>query len=93
VLYARVPYWSGDAPAYADALAQLLRTCRLKARRVRSTSDRQMWAERGARLGLIAASNFIETKVGMSPTRSASLPLCLFLLLPRCPLCRSRELT
>ncbi|KAI0061054.1 hypothetical protein BV25DRAFT_830314 [Artomyces pyxidatus] len=58
VLHARVRYWAGDPLGYADALSALLHKCRRRAR----AGDREMWMERGARVGLIAASQFIETK-------------------------------
>jgi hypothetical protein len=63
VIYARVKYWASDANGYTDALGVLLRRCRRRARAARLDADRQMWVERGARVGLIAASQFIETKV------------------------------
>ncbi|KAI0305862.1 hypothetical protein B0F90DRAFT_1873301 [Multifurca ochricompacta] len=63
VIQARVKYWAGDHYGYADALGALLRRCKRRARSARITdADRQMWIERGARVGLIAASQFIETK-------------------------------
>ncbi|KAF8269800.1 hypothetical protein EI94DRAFT_1778124 [Lactarius quietus] len=62
VIQARVKYWAGDANGYTDALGVLLRRCRRRARAARIDGDRQMWVERGARVGLIAASQFIETK-------------------------------
>ncbi|KAH9975978.1 hypothetical protein BGW80DRAFT_1484321 [Lactifluus volemus] len=62
VINARVKYWAGDAYGYTDALGVLLRRCRRRARNARLDADRQMWIERGARVGLIAASQFIETK-------------------------------
>lgn len=62
VIHARVKYWAGDANGYTDALGVLLRRCRRRARAARLDADRQMWVERGARVGLIAASQFIETK-------------------------------
>ncbi len=63
VIYARVKYWAGDAQGYTDALGALLRRCRRRARIARLDADRQMWIERAARVGLIAASQFIEIKV------------------------------
>ncbi|KAI0047187.1 hypothetical protein FA95DRAFT_1582762 [Auriscalpium vulgare] len=65
VLQARVRYWSGDPRGYTDALGALLRKCRRKARQ----GDREMWAERGARVALIAASQFVETKDFTAATR------------------------
>ncbi|KAH9040457.1 hypothetical protein EDB85DRAFT_2173585 [Lactarius pseudohatsudake] len=62
VIHARVKYWAADATGYTDALGALLRRCRRRARASRLDVDRQMWVERGARVGLIAASQFIETK-------------------------------
>ncbi|KAI0255915.1 hypothetical protein BJV78DRAFT_582531 [Lactifluus subvellereus] len=62
VIHARMKYWVDDAHGYTDALGTLLRRCRRRARRARLDADRQMWIERGARVGLIAASQFIETK-------------------------------
>ncbi|KAI0033936.1 hypothetical protein K488DRAFT_46636 [Vararia minispora EC-137] len=62
VLAARAPYWAGDSLGHADALARLLRKCRKSARSARRAEERQMWVERGARVGLIAASNAIEAK-------------------------------
>ena len=66
VIQARVKYWAADAHGYTDALGILLRRCRRRARAARLDADRQMWVERGARVGLIAASQFIETKVFLS---------------------------
>lgn len=65
VLRARVKYWSGDPLGYLDALGALLRKCKRKARAARGergAGDRQMWMERGARVSLIVASQFIEMK-------------------------------
>ncbi|KAI0285811.1 hypothetical protein BGY98DRAFT_909570 [Russula aff. rugulosa BPL654] len=62
VIYARVKYWAGDSQGYTDALGALLRRCRRRARIARLDADRQMWIERAARVGLIAASQFIEIK-------------------------------
>ena len=67
VIQARVKYWAADAHGYTDALGILLRRCRRRARAARLDADRQMWVERGARVGLIAASQFIETKVCSPP--------------------------
>jgi hypothetical protein len=67
VVHARVRYWAGDGHGYADALGALLRRCRRRARGARIDSDRQMWIERGARVGLITASHFIEIKVAAPP--------------------------
>ena len=63
VIYARITYWAGNAHGYTDALGGLLRRCRRRARMARLDADRQMWIERGARVGLTAASHFIEIKV------------------------------
>ena len=63
VIHARVKYWAGDAHGYTDALGALLRRCRRRARAARLDADHQMWIERAARVGLIAASQFIEIKV------------------------------
>lgn len=51
-----------------DELAGLMAKCRRKARQARgggerARADRGMWMERGARVALIAASQFIEMKV------------------------------
>jgi tetratricopeptide (TPR) repeat protein len=62
VIHARVKYWAGDAHGYTDALGVLLRRCRRRARGARVDADHQMWVERAARVGLIAASQFIEIK-------------------------------
>ncbi|KAH9995547.1 hypothetical protein BJV77DRAFT_942843 [Russula vinacea] len=62
VIHARVKYWAGDAHGYTDALGALLRRCRRRARGARTDADHQMWVERAARVGLIAASQFIEIK-------------------------------
>ncbi|EIM83049.1 uncharacterized protein STEHIDRAFT_64090 [Stereum hirsutum FP-91666 SS1] len=65
VIYARLKYWAGDPLGYVDALAGLMRKCRRKARGARGErgkADRGMWMERGARVALIAASQFIEMK-------------------------------
>ena len=72
VIHARVKYWAADAHGYADALGALLRRCRRRARSARLDADRQMWIERGARVGLIAASHFIEIKVNPLSLRSLS---------------------
>jgi len=79
VIHARVKYWAGDAHGYTDALGALLRRCRRRARGARLDADRQMWIERGARVGLIAASHFIEIKV--SPLSSLFPPLFSFPIL------------
>jgi trafficking protein particle complex subunit 12 len=75
VINARVKYWAGDAYGYTDALGVLLRRCRRRARNARLDADRQMWIERGARVGLIAASQFIETKVSFVFFFSNTVPL------------------
>lgn len=62
VIHARVKYWAGDAHGYTDALGALLTRSRRRARAARLDADHQMWVERGARVALIAASQFIETK-------------------------------
>ena len=72
VIHARVKYWADDPHGYTDALGTLLRRCRRRARSARLDADRQMWMERGARVGLIAASQFIETKV-IKPSSSPHL--------------------
>ena len=69
VIYARVRYWAGDAQGYTDALGALLRRCRRRARTARLDADRQMWIERAARVGLIAASQFIEIKVSLRQSK------------------------
>ena len=79
VIHARVKYWAGDAHGYTDALGALLRRCRRRAQSARLDADRQMWIERGARVGLIATSHFIEIKV--SPLSSLFPPLFSFPIL------------
>ncbi|KAA1470247.1 hypothetical protein DENSPDRAFT_774116 [Dentipellis sp. KUC8613] len=69
VLHARLRYWAGDARGYLDALGALLAKCRRRARRERSAGERQMWIERAARVGLIAASQFVEMKDYAAATR------------------------
>jgi hypothetical protein len=71
VINARVKYWAGDAQGYTDTLGALLRRCRRRARITRLDADRQMWIERAARVGLIAASQFIEIKVSLIKFTSA----------------------
>ena len=51
---------------YLDALAALLKRCKLQARdaqRRRDSTGSEMWKERGARVCLILASQLIEMKV------------------------------
>ncbi|KAI0642124.1 hypothetical protein C8Q79DRAFT_918591 [Trametes meyenii] len=81
VLHARLKYWAGDHLGYLDALAALLRRCRAAARAPAPASRRDraqvaMWAERGARVGLIMASQLVEMR---DYTAAAKLlePLCL----------------
>lgn len=69
-MYTRLRYWAGDHMGYLDALAALLKKCRLKCRAVTSSSSSTddtvapMWKERGARVALIMASQMVEMKVG-----------------------------
>ncbi|KAJ7334216.1 hypothetical protein DFH08DRAFT_707355 [Mycena albidolilacea] len=76
VMYARLKYWAGDHMAYIDALYALLRKCKVRSRRARGESTAvAMWKERGARICLIIASQFMEMK---DFTAAAKLlePLC-----------------
>lgn len=67
VMYARLKYWAGDHMAYIDALYALLRKCKVRSRRARGESTAvAMWKERGARICLIIASQFMEMKVRLS---------------------------
>jgi len=68
----RLKYWAGDHMGYLDALAALLKKCRLKCRAASKAvkegtlSDETvvpMWKERGARVALILASQMVEMKV------------------------------
>jgi len=68
----RLKYWAGDHMGYLDALAALLKKCRLKCRAASKAvkegtlSDETvvpMWKERGARITLIIASQMVEMKV------------------------------
>ncbi|KAJ7879904.1 hypothetical protein B0H14DRAFT_2707812 [Mycena olivaceomarginata] len=62
----------GDHMAYIDALYALLRKCKVRSRRARGESTAvAMWKERGARICLIIASQFMEMKV-----RFCWKPLC-----------------
>ncbi|EEB89987.1 hypothetical protein MPER_11866 [Moniliophthora perniciosa FA553] len=65
VMYARLKYWAGDHMSYLDALYQLLKKCKTKARSMSSDpTNLSMWKERGARICLIIASQLMEMKVG-----------------------------
>ncbi|KAI0675706.1 hypothetical protein C8Q78DRAFT_963869 [Trametes maxima] len=76
VLHARLKYWAGDHLGYLDALAALLGRCREGARAgPGDAAMRAMWAERGARVGLIIASQLVEMR---DYTAAATIlePLC-----------------
>ncbi|KAK7025241.1 trafficking protein particle complex subunit 12 [Favolaschia claudopus] len=63
VMHARLKYWAGDHMGYVDALYALLRKCKLRSRRARGEATAvAMWKERGARVCLIIASQFMEMK-------------------------------
>ncbi|KAF8216585.1 hypothetical protein K438DRAFT_1559177 [Mycena galopus ATCC 62051] len=63
VMHARLKYWAGDHMAYVDALYALLRKCKVRSRRARGEPTAvAMWKERGARICLIIASQFMEMK-------------------------------
>jgi len=63
VMHARLKYWAGDHMAYVDALYALLRKCKVRSRRARGEPTVvAMWKERGARICLIIASQFMEMK-------------------------------
>jgi len=65
-MYTRLKYWAADHMGYLDALAALLKKCRMKSRAASSATDETvvpMWKERGARVSLIMASQMVEMKV------------------------------
>lgn len=64
VLQARLKYWAGDYMGYIDALYALLKKCKLRSRNSKGdTTIAGMWQERGSRVCLILASQFLEMKV------------------------------
>lgn len=64
VMQARLKYWAGDHMGHLDALNVLLNKCRTNARKGKSNPTTvSMWKERGARVCLIIASQFVEMKV------------------------------
>jgi hypothetical protein len=64
VLQTRLKYWAGDSMGYLDALYALLMKCKIKSRQAKSEATISgMWKERGARVCLIIASQFLEMKV------------------------------
>lgn len=69
VMHTRLKYWAGDQMGYLDALAALLRKCKMKCRaaaKPSATTDESvvpMWRERGARVALIMGSQMVEMKV------------------------------
>ncbi|KAH9852648.1 hypothetical protein C2E23DRAFT_730367 [Lenzites betulinus] len=76
VLHARLRYWAGDHVGHLDALAALLRRCRERARKAGTDRAAQaMWAERGARVCLIIASQLIEMRDYAAAARLLE-PLC-----------------
>ncbi|KAJ7823022.1 hypothetical protein B0H13DRAFT_2681588 [Mycena leptocephala] len=63
VMHARLKYWTGDHMAYLDALYALLHQCKVRSRRAKGEPTAvAMWKERGARICLIIASQFMEMK-------------------------------
>ena len=69
-MHARLKYWAGDHLGYLDALAPLLRKCKVRARAAaaaavlgESGSAAAMWRERGTRVSLTIASQLVEMKV------------------------------
>ncbi|KAF7356537.1 Trafficking protein particle complex subunit 12 [Mycena venus] len=63
VMHARLKYWAGDHMGYVDALYALLRKCKVRSRRAQGEPTAvAMWKERGARICLIIASQFMEMK-------------------------------
>ncbi|KAJ6581568.1 hypothetical protein B0H19DRAFT_930624 [Mycena capillaripes] len=63
VMQARLQYWTGDHMAYLDSLYALLRKCKVRSRRAKGEAIAvAMWKERGARICLIIASQFMEMK-------------------------------
>lgn len=64
VMQTRLKYWAGDHMGYLDALAALLRKCKVNAKQGKSDgSAMSMWKERGSRVALIIASQMVEMKV------------------------------
>ncbi|KAE9396866.1 hypothetical protein BT96DRAFT_977219 [Gymnopus androsaceus JB14] len=77
VMYARLKYWAGDHMGYLDALNALLRKSKLKERKAPKSdpTTASMWKERGARISLIIASQFMEMKDFGASTKLLE-PLC-----------------
>jgi hypothetical protein len=64
VLQTRLKYWTGDYMGYLDALYAIFKKCKTRARQAKSdANDAAMWMERGSRICLMIASQFIEMKV------------------------------
>ncbi|KAF6761614.1 hypothetical protein DFP72DRAFT_879134 [Ephemerocybe angulata] len=80
VMQTRLKYWAGDHMGYLDALAALLRKCKVNAKGSRGKPDdsgvvMSMWKERGARVTLIIASQMVEMKEFTAAARLLE-PLC-----------------
>lgn len=70
VMQTRLKYWAGDHMGYLDALAALLRKCKVNAKQGRTDgSVMSMWKERGARVALIIATQMAEMKVNVYSSR------------------------
>ena len=66
VMQTRLKYWAGDHMGYLDALAALLRKCKVNAKQGKTDgSILSMWKERGARVALIIATQMAEMKVNV----------------------------
>lgn len=63
LIHARIKYWAGDTYGYLDELTMLLNICKRKARSSISSEDRETWKERGARTGMVMASQLLEMQV------------------------------
>ncbi|KAF9048299.1 hypothetical protein BDZ89DRAFT_1089186 [Hymenopellis radicata] len=76
VMQTRLNYWAGDYMAYIDSLNTLLTKCRVRARKCTDDpTSVAMWKERGARIALIIASQFMEMKDFGAATKLLE-PLC-----------------
>ncbi|KAJ2919555.1 hypothetical protein MD484_g859, partial [Candolleomyces efflorescens] len=76
VMQTRLKYWAGDHMGYLDALAALLRKCKVNAKQGKTDgSILSMWKERGARVALIIATQMAEMKEYTAAARLLE-PIC-----------------
>ncbi|KAJ2934848.1 hypothetical protein H1R20_g2259, partial [Candolleomyces eurysporus] len=76
VMQTRLKYWAGDHMGHLDALAALLRKCKVNAKQGKSDGGvMSMWKERGSRIALIMASQMVEMKEFTAAARLLE-PLC-----------------